>query len=483
MQEKKTGNIRVRFAPAPSGFMHLGNVRTALINFLFAKQKQGTFVLRIEDTDTQRNMDPKAEKIISDLNWLNLQYNEGPVKGGPHVPYFQSQRTEIYKTALQELIKTGITYRCFCTIEELERKRQRQIALKQPPRYDKTCLKLTQEEIDSKLKNNTPFIWRVKIEQDQKIKFLDLAKGTLEFDLKNFSDFPITRQDGSFTFIFANCIDDIKMEITHIFRGEDHITNTVDQLVIFKAFGKSFPTYYHMPIICEKDGRKLSKRNFGFSLNDLQNAGYLPEAVCNYLAIIGNTFENEIQTLDDLSKNFNFENMHSTGPIKYDLEKLNWINHKWINLYTEQKLVDICLPFLKSAYPHSKIDNNILVKLLNLIKSELVTAKDCVKILNFYFEKPQLSKEQIQEKLSNTNLQLLSEIVQKNINLLHSPDEFVNQIKKEAKLNFLTLNTVFPFLRVALTGSIQGQHINDIINILGPEESKQRFENLIKIVS
>ena len=303
------GHVRVRFAPSPTGFMHLGNVRAALVNYLFARQKNGTFILRIEDTDQQRNVDPEGRQIIADLNWLNLTYQEGPLVGGPYAPYYQSERTPLYQEHLELLKKQARVYRCFCTAEELEKKRQRQLALKMPPRYDRACLKLSAQEIEKNLAEHKPFIWRFKL-SDQIIQVTDLARGTITYDLKHFSDFPLTRQDGSFTFIFANFVDDLTMKISHIFRGEDHLSNTGVQAALYEAFSAPLPLFWHLPIMSNAEGKKLSKRDFGFSLNDLRTAGFLPEAIDNYLAIIGGgTFTQEIMSLEELAKNLDFSKM------------------------------------------------------------------------------------------------------------------------------------------------------------------------------
>ncbi len=210
--------VRLRFAPSPTGIMHLGNIRAALLNYLFARQKDGSFVLRIEDTDPQRNFDPGGAKIIADLQWLSLNYDEGPAIEGPYAPYLQSRRSSLYQEKLKELQEKGVIYRCFCTSEELDKRRQRQIALKQPPRYDRTCAKLSSQEIQQKLDAGIPFIWRFKIDHAKTVSFEDLARGTMKFDAANFSDFPITRQDGSPTFMFANAVDDITMNITVVMR-------------------------------------------------------------------------------------------------------------------------------------------------------------------------------------------------------------------------------------------------------------------------
>ena len=346
--------VRVRFAPAPTGMMHLGNIRAALMNYLFAKQTHGTFILRIEDTDQKRNYDPDAKQIMQDLQWLGLEYQEGPGKGGHYGPYFQSKRAHLYQEHLAYLEKKGSIYRCFCSADELERKRERQQALHQPPRYDRTCLNISVHEIEQKLQHNEPFVWRVYVNHDHHANIYDLARHEIDFDLKNFSDFPITRQDGSFTFIFANFVDDLTMKITHIFRGEDHLTNTASQAVLYALFDTQLPIFWHMPILCNIDGKKLSKRDFGFSLRDLKDDGFLPEAICNYLAIIGGSFHEEIMSLETLAAVVDLNHPHASGHIKYDFEKLKWVNHQWIGRYPILQLAEAVRPYVNDAFAASK---------------------------------------------------------------------------------------------------------------------------------
>src|SRR5579863_3116600 len=298
IRNKSMTKASVRFAPSPTGMMHLGNVRTALINALFAKQKHGTFILRIEDTDAQRMHDPQAKQILEDLVWLNLVYDEGPIAGGPHGPYFQSQRMHLYEKTRTLFEEKHLIYRCFCTEDELAKKRERQLALKLPPRYDRTCIALSSDTVAKHLAENSPFIWRFKLDHERSITITDLAHGAITFDLSNFSDFPITRQDNSFTFMFANFVDDYLMNVTHIFRGADHLSNTANQAALFDALNISLPTYWHMPILCNLEGKKLSKRDFGFSLRDLRDAGFLAQAINNYVGIIGGSFKEEIMPLE-----------------------------------------------------------------------------------------------------------------------------------------------------------------------------------------
>jgi nondiscriminating glutamyl-tRNA synthetase len=472
--------LRVRFAPSPTGTMHLGNVRTALLNYLFAQQKNGTFVLRIEDTDPDRNFDPNGKQIIHDLAWLDLVYTEGGTKSGPYAPYYQSQRTEIYQSQLDILKEKKVLYRCFCTAEELERKRARSIALKVAPRYDRTCLKLTPEEVEKRLEQGMLFIWRFKIPENYTATVHDLAHGALNFDMNHFSDFPVSRSDGTFTFIFANCVDDMLMKISYVLRGEDHLSNTANQVLLYETFGVIAPLFWHLPIICNVDGKKLSKRDFGFSLHDLKNSGFLPEALTNYLAIIGGSFAHEIMDMQELIKAMNFDSIKPVSNIRYDVEKLKWVNHKWIQNYDPEKLANTIIPYLEPAYPQIKnLDHKKVVALIQTIKSELVTLNDVVAKLNFYFEEPHVPQETVLEHIPTDLQQPFKALLYKNSGLINNPDLFIDTLKEEAKESSISIKLLFTILRLLLTGSVHGPAVKDIIQILGSEETKKRLEKFV----
>lgn len=472
--------IRVRFAPSPTGMMHLGGVRTALMNYLFAKQKNGSFILRIEDTDAERNFDPMATKIIEDITWLGLSYNEGPLVGGPHEPYFQSLRDSLYKERLAELHNMAKAYRCFCTLEELEKKRARQIALKTPPRYDRACLLLSEQEINHNLEQKKPFIWRLKLDKEGSITIQDMAHGPITFDLKNFSDFPLTREDGTATFMFANFVDDMMMRISHVIRGEDHLTNTAGQAMLYKAFDYPLPLFWHVPILCSIDGKKLSKRDFGFSLRDLKDAGFLPEAICNYLAIIGASFAQEFMSLDQLAAACNFDHLHSTGQIKYDVEKLRWFNHKWINHIATSDLATRCLPFLLNAYPQAKIiPQSTLERLIAAIKTDLHTLADSVVALEFYFKEPLVTHKDITPHIQNAEQAfMIGNIVAAEIKLITDPQSFINAVKTAAKNHNVPIKDLFTFIRVALTGQPKGLGAQELIELLGTDVVMLRLMNV-----
>lgn len=473
--------IRLRFAPSPTGMMHLGNIRTALMNALFAFKNKGFFVLRIEDTDAARNFDPGAHHIIQDLTWLGLTYDEGPGKGGPYAPYFQSERAPLYQKALDQLISSKAAYRCFCSPEELEKQRARQIAVKRPPRYDRTCLQLSIDAINKKLDEKTPFIWRYLLDHTQHISITDLAHGVINFDVKNFSDFPLTRGDGSFTFIFANFVDDMLMDITHVIRGEDHLTNTACQAVLFHAFKATIPTFWHLPILCNTEGKKLSKRDFGFSLRDLKNNGFLPEAIINYLAIIGGgSFANELMSFQELAQTIDFDHINATGQVKFDPEKLRWMNNKWIARISNQELYERCLPYLTEAYPSlHNIDTEQLKSILQILKTDLFTLSDIVNAMRFYFEQPIVDTAII---TPNQELKKVLQLILKNA-LEHSVDNqtFVTIIKEQAKANNIGLKDLFGFVRTGLMGSAQGPSILELLQILGTQESKKRLQKLLDV--
>ncbi len=477
--------IRTRFAPAPTGMMHLGNIRTALLNFLCAKQQNGAFVLRIEDTDASRNFDPGAKIIQQDLAWLEIMHDEGPEVGGNYGPYFQSKRLHIYEEKRKELETANHIYKCFCTQEELDKKRARQQALKQPPRYDRACMKKTDEEIETLVKNNTPFIWRFKLDHTKTITISDLARESISFDLSNFSDFPITRQDGSFTFMFANAIDDIMMDITHVFRGEDHLSNTAGQAAIFVAFDKILPTYWHAPILCNTDGKKLSKRDFGFSLRDLKDAGYLPQAIINYLGIIGGSLvfssaEEEIMSLEQLTTTIDFDNINTTGKITYDPTKLQWVNKQWMCKILEQELAQLCRPLLEQNFESAKdLSNEKIIQLLSIIKTEMTTLNDCAELLSFYFNTPQISMNKINACIKEENIAKIQTLITNSLANISTEKSYVDVLKQEAKNNDIPIKELFWFLRLVLMGSTKGPGIHELIAMLGVDEAKKRIEKYL----
>jgi len=457
--------------------MHLGNIRVALINYLFARQHEGTFVIRVEDTDEQRNSDPQAAQILKDLAWLGIQYDEGPVLGGPYGPYFQSERNAIYTESLNALVQKDAIYPCFCSSEELEKRRQRQLALKQPPRYDRTCLALSKEEVQNKL-STTPFIWRFKLDHAKTVSFYDLAHKTMHFELRHFSDIPLTRQDGSFTFLFANFVDDVGMKITHVFRGEDHLTNTAAQIALYNSFNAEVPVFCHLPILCNLEGKKLSKRDFGFSLTDLQKDGFLPEALINYLGILGRSVPQEILSVKELIESYDFEHLTTTGQIKYDPEKLFWINNQWIMRLSIDDLVRLCRPFIAQDLPNlSSLNDEQLKFLISLIQKELTTLKDVSEVLSFIPHRPQVESA----TLAELNYDLYKNALVSIVPLIKgtTPEDAVALLRSKATELKLPIKDIFSLVRVGLTGKTKGPMLLDILKMISFEERDARLEALV----
>lgn len=474
--------VRVRFAPSPTGFMHLGNIRTALINYLFARQKNGDFVLRIEDTDVARNVNEASLKILEDLRWLGLSYDEGPSLGGECGPYLQSERTKLYQEKLDELIEQKKVYRCFCTTEELAQKRKEQMAAGKPPRYDRTCLHLSDDMVKQNLAGGTtssegkPFIWRFQLNPDQVFKVKSLARGEVVFEMKHFSDFALTRADGSFTFMFTNFVDDWLMKISHVIRGEDHLSNTAMQAALYDACGVELPTCWHLPMICNQKGEKLSKRDFGFALDDLKKEGFLPQAICNYLAIIGGSFKDEIQSLDELIHNFDFDNLKATGAIKYDLEKLKWINHKWIERLDSKELLPFIVPFLQEKLTVSQeVSAEKLSFFVDKVKGEANVLGDFPELLRFCFEDPKVDVAAIDEQVGKDKTTLVTTLLDEVMPHAGQPELFLETLKREGKEKGLKPREFLSVTRYLLTGVFRGMGIHDILEMLDEETIRRRL--------
>ena len=290
--------VRVRFAPSPTGYLHIGGARTALFNWLFARKHNGKLVLRIEDTDTERLKADSVSQILVSLKWLGLNWDEGPEVGGPNGPYFQSQRLEIYKKYVDQLLKEGKAYYCFCTPAELEAQREKQRQAKQPFRYARTCRDLSKEEVEKRLAAGEPHSIRIKIPVDGTMTVHDLIHGDVEFDLTQFDDFVIVKSNGIPTYNFAVVIDDYLMQITHVLRAEEHLSNTPKQILIYEALGFKVPKFGHMPMILAPDRSKLSKRHGATSVEEFRSQGYLAPAIVNYLTLLGWAPDAEQEIID-----------------------------------------------------------------------------------------------------------------------------------------------------------------------------------------
>ena len=378
--------MRVRMAPSPTGPLHIGTARTSLYNYLAARHARGTYVLRIEDTDTARSTIEFERDIVDNLHWLGITWDEGPqVAGGedigPHAPYRQSGRMDLYAREADRLLEAGAAYRCWCTAEELDAVRRQQEAAKEPPRYNRRCLALTDEERAAFEADDRPSVIRFSVEPER-IRFDDLVRGEVEFDNALLGDFVIVRNDGMPLYHFVVVVDDEAMEITHVIRGEDHLSNTPKHIALIRALGYREPRFGHIPLILNADRSKMSKRKSQTSITAYREEGYLPEAFVNFMAFLGWSpgTEEEIFTLDQLASRFEIGKVHHGGAI-FDRDRLDHLNGVYIRAMTDEQLA----LRLRAWVPEAIRDDDLL-RLVPLIKERLVKLGDVPALIGFVWE-------------------------------------------------------------------------------------------------
>ncbi|HAR36741.1 MAG TPA: glutamate--tRNA ligase [Acidobacteria bacterium] len=342
--------IRVRFAPSPTGYIHVGNARTALFNWLFARQKGGVFVLRVEDTDVERSRQEYERNLIQDLRWLGLDWDEGPDVGGNFGPYRQSERLGLYHKYARELLERGQAYYCFCTAEELEQQRQAALAEGRMPVYSGKCRNLSLEEARRRLAAGEEAAIRLKVPEEGLVQFEDLVRGLVEFDLKLIGDPIIVRSNGMPAYNYAVVIDDALMNITHVIRGEDHVSNTPRQILLYQALGWKVPVFAHLSMVMGKDNTRLSKRHGATSVDQFRRDGILAEALCNYLSFLGWSPPEgrEVLSLKELVGLFDLSRVSRSAAI-FDYEKLYWLNRQHLKLLPPEKKLELALPYLQEA--------------------------------------------------------------------------------------------------------------------------------------
>lgn len=342
--------IRVRFAPSPTGYIHVGNARTALFNWLFARQKGGVFVLRVEDTDIERSREEYERNLIQDLRWLGLDWDEGPDVGGNFGPYRQSERLELYHKYARELLDRGQAYYCFCTAEELEKQRQAALAEGRMPVYSGRCRNISLEEARRRLAAGEEGAIRLKVPEEGLLQFEDLVRGTVEFDLKLIGDPIIVRSNGMPAYNYAVVIDDALMNITHVIRGEDHVSNTPRQVLLYRALGWKVPVFAHLSMVMGKDNTRLSKRHGATSVDQFRRDGILAEALCNYLSFLGWSPPDgqEVLSLKELVRLFDLSRVSRSAAI-FDYEKLFWLNRQHIKLLPPEKKLELAIPYLQES--------------------------------------------------------------------------------------------------------------------------------------
>lgn len=496
--------VRVRFAPSPTGALHIGGVRTALFNYLFAKKHEGDFLLRIEDTDQTRYVEGAEQYIIEALNWCGIPFDEGVGKEGKHAPYRQSERKEIYKKYADELIQKGKAYYAFDSAEDLDNQRKEYESAGKTFIYNwqtrlqlKNSLSLTEEEVKQRLDRGDEFVIRFKMPEEV-LKMNDLIRGEVIIDTKTLDDKVLFKSDGMPTYHLANIVDDHLMEISHVIRGEEWLPSLPLHMLLYRAFGWEAPQFAHLPLILKPVGNgKLSKRDgikLGFPvfpldwtegdapLKGFKGEGYFPEALVNFLALLGWNpgTDQEIFSLNELIELFDLERVHKAGA-RFDPEKIKWFNHQYLQKKSDRELAD---DFSKILIEKGiSIATDKVEKIVHLIKERATFVSDFWELGNYFFQKPSVYEDKAMKKQWKENTaQILTEVAQ----IIEETSNFSSVPLEEAVKNHITekgysFGQVMPPLRLALVGEMKGVHIFDIMEVIGKEETLQRIEAIKSI--
>lgn len=510
-------NIRVRFAPSPTGDLHIGGLRVALLNWLFARQRKGIFILRIEDTDQKRYQPQSVHSIVEGMTWAGLTWEEGPYlnpetgeieqKGG-YGPYFQSQRTDLYRAHIEILLKNGWAYRCFCTPERLDDMRKRQERLHLPPMYDKKCRTLNNDEIGARLANGESHVVRLKVPAEGGVEVEDLIRGTVRFDLRQVDDQVLLKSDGYPTYHLANVVDDHAMAISHVLRGEDWISSLPKHILLYRAFSWEAPQFGHLPLILAPDKTRLSKRHGAVSVLAFRELGYLAEALLNFTLLLGwnpgKGSEQEIFSKDAMTEKFTLEGVQKS-PAIFNYEKLNWMNGQYIKNMEIKKLMPYVLPnLLKSGALVSlgehawttaqgmTVDERYLHEALALARPRLMLLNDdWVKELDYLFAVPEFKVDMLAGKKGSRGsaLHALRDVLayimtldEKMWELSDKVQALESCVKQWIVEKKYTNGEILWPLRVALTGREQSPSPFEVMAVLGKDESRARVEQAINIL-
>ena len=479
--------VRVRIAPSPSGNLHIGTARTALFNYLFAKKNHGKYVLRIEDTDLDRSSQAYIQNIYDSLKALGLNWDEGPDVGGPYGPYQQSERFDIYPKYAQKLIDAGYAYECFCTQEELEAEKQESIKNKKPHVYSGKCRHLTEEQkAKYRAEGRKPSI-RFHVPDSGETKFTDMVKGDLKFDNSLIGDFVIMKSNGTPTYNFAVVIDDMEMKISHIIRGEDHISNTAKQILIYEALGAEIPQFGHLGMILAPDRSKLSKRHGATAVSEFVEKGYLTEALVNFVALLGwsPSDGHEIKTLDEIIQDFRIHDVSSSNSI-FEYDKLNWMNGQYIKKMDIKKLADLARPFL-SMYDLSEMTEENYERMIEVTREPITILSDLVNDVKYFFGQDAEIEPDVQTKIldSEDGQKVLRYVVDNELEKWDFEDsgklhEQLADLRAYFKEQGIKPKETMWAIRAAVTGRTHGADMVAILQILGKERSIRRIKAATK---
>ncbi|KAK2665758.1 hypothetical protein Ddye_004332 [Dipteronia dyeriana] len=501
---KLDGEVRVRFAPSPTGNLHVGGARTALFNYLFARSKGGKFVLRIEDTDLERSTRQSEETVLQDLTWLGLDWDEGPGVGGDYGPYRQSERNSLYKQHAEKLLESGHVYRCFCSSEELEKMKEIAKLKQLPPVYAGKWASATDAEVQEELEKGTPYTYRFHVPKKGSLKISDLIRGEVSWNLDTLGDFVIMRSNGQPVYNFCVTVDDASMAISHVIRAEEHLPNTLRQALIYKALGFTMPYFAHVSLILAPDRSKLSKRHGATSVGQYREMGYLPQGMVNYLALLGwgDGTENEFFTLEQLVEKFSIERVNKSGAV-FDSTKLRWMNGQHLRALPSEKMTKLIGERWKGTGILTESDGPFVDEAIQLLKDGIELVTDSDKVLSNLLSYPLHAtltstecKAVIEDKLSEVAATLLSAFDGGEIlgALEEGSAGWQKWVKSFGKAQKRKGKSLFMPLRVLLTGKLHGPdmgssmiliHKAGTLGIVAPQAGfvslKERFEMLRQV--
>jgi len=478
-------NVRVRFAPAPTGLLHIGNARTALFNYIFARRHQGKLILRIEDTDVERSTDTSIGRILEDLRWLGITWDEGPEKDGPEGPYRQSERQSLYRTYAEQLLQGGEAYRCFCSPERLEALRKEQLSRRKMPRYDGRCRSLSAEEVSRKESEGERAVLRFRVKGGPVI-FQDLIHGKMNFDPEGIGDFIIVRSDGMAAYNFACVIDDHSMHVSHVIRGEDHLSNTPRQVLIYQALKWQPPAFAHHPLILGPDHAPLSKRHAATAVSQYREEGFLPEALLNYLVLLGWTPPSgaEILSLERIIREFSLDSISRSAPI-FNRKKLEWLNSLYIRGEEEDRLSEQVTRYLeRTGLKIDEMDRNSLHPIVGVLKENLVVLSQIEEYLGIFFDEKFSFESGARSILLDAGNRETLQIV---LNVLEEFPE-INSDTWPSLLSKLEEKTgrrgkgLYAPLRAAATGMMKGPELAKTLPLLGKERIIKRVKMALDLL-
>lgn len=486
--------VRLRFAPSPTGMLHIGGLRTALYNYLYAKNQGGKFILRIEDTDQTRYVEGAVENLLKSLDWAGIEHDEGVffekgkiVNRGDYGPYVQSERFDIYKKYVDELLENDYAYYCFCDKERLDNLRMTQKIQGKIPKYDGLCRGIPKEEAKERALSGEEYVVRLKLPHDCEIKFHDAVRGNVIINTNDIDDQVLMKSDGLPTYHLAVVVDDHLMKISHIVRGEEWLPSTPKHVFLYEAFGWEHPEFVHLPTVLNQNRKKLSKRQGDVSVEDFKNSGYLPEGLLNYLLLLGWSSEDneEIFSLKEMERVFSFDRVANSGGV-FDTQKLNWVNQHYIKGKSAEELLPLIEPYLKEEGLWNDIaleNKDTLLLLIDEIKEGAETLKDFPKLMRFYLGDGEITEEDTKDTVRTEDFPKLAEALTEILNGISEIDDensknLINKVKEKTGVKGKSL---YMPLRAAISGELHGPDMAFIMKILGKDRVLKRLERATEI--